>query len=100
MAFPLVARRLYEVRVDKTSRCPVFQDVTYCHLCASQSLIGFRNKGSLVPVVDTFEKQPNLCYQISSLLIVMMIEWRTPISSTLVRYFEEFHEDRVQLCVE
>ena len=35
-----VSLRPFEVRVDKTSRCPVFTDVTYCHLCANQSLIG------------------------------------------------------------
>ena len=31
-------------------------DVTYCHLCANQSLFGCRNKGSFVPVVGTFDK--------------------------------------------
>ena len=52
-----VSLRPFEVRVDNTSSCPVFPDVTYCHLCANQSLIGCGNKESFVPVVDTFEKQ-------------------------------------------
>ena len=30
-------------------------DVTYCHSCANQSLIGCRNKGSFVPVVSKVE---------------------------------------------
>ena len=52
-----VSLRPFEVRVDKTASCPVFPDVTHCHLCANQSLIGCGNKGSFAPVVDTFEKQ-------------------------------------------
>ena len=42
----------------------------------------------------------NLCYQTSSLLIALLVWWRTPTFSTFVRYCEKSHEDRVQRRVD
>ena len=61
------------------------------HPCSNQSLIGCWNQGSFVPVVDKplTHLKNNLCYRISSLLMAMLVLWRSPTSSTFVRYCEE-----------
>ena len=54
---------------DKSQNREDIVDVTYCHLCANQSLIGSRNKGSFFFLwLANLNNKSSVCKQISSLL--------------------------------
>ena len=71
-----VSLRPFEVRVDKTSSCPVFLTSPIVIYVPTRASLAVETKGLLFLWLTHLKN--NLCYQTSSLFIALLVGWRMP----------------------